>query len=152
MINIIESIIRYEFEKNVGRWQSKQEKRFGMKISFQINLDYEKESGYRFLELFIYSDYNYVAVLQRERYTVIDQKYLEYTEDGDCFVKKGHDYNEGYTDWKVLSYHDSCWSDAIETVIKEYKARILLIDSRNFKDWYTKEEPTKDILDAIAKY
>ena len=134
-------IISSEFEKNVGRWQVKKDKQISMDLSFSLSPFYDFESGYRRLRLRIFADMNYVAILVKEYWNVLPHEYAEYDEEReDTFIKEGKDYITGDSGWYLVSYHDSCWRDAIDDVLRAYRDRIILIDTLFESYWYVKTE------------
>ena len=81
-----------------------------MKLSFHLRIDYEREEGYRNLELFLWSDSNYVGVFCRETWNVCDLNTRKATE--------------GKSELRLLAFHDSCWrSDGVERFIFANSAR-----------------------------
>ncbi len=78
MINIVSSIICTTFENEIKRWQCRNEKQFAMKVSFSLSLDYDKEEGYRNLDILIFAPMNYVGVLVRERWTIVKEILVGY--------------------------------------------------------------------------
>jgi hypothetical protein len=149
MLNIVENIICNEFEKNVGRWQSKNEKKIAMIVTFNLSIDGDIEDGYRFLDMVIYEDCNYVAVIVKERWDIIPKCDLEY-EDDECFIKENSNgYRKGDTGWKLVSYHDSCWrSDGVHRILWINREKIINIDQL-FNGWYQKIEINKEILSVL---
>lgn len=150
MENIVSSIICSTFETAIGRWQARQEKQqHAMLVSFKQSIDYEVEDGYRFLDIFIYAPTNYVGVLARHRWTVIPLDELDDSDDS-C-LKPGCDYRIGNTNWKIASYHDSCWnSDGVQSIIRMNKNTINTI-SFNGSGWYQKIEMTKEWIEIFEK-
>lgn len=150
MQNIVSAIIVTEFEKNVKRWQSKSNSPVAMKVTFRLSCDYEKEEGYRKLEILIYGHNNYVCVLVNEKWDVINLSDLSYDRNGESYIKKNtKGYIKGETGWQLASYHDSCWrTDGIEKVIYKNKERISGIGSI-FEGWYEKVNMTEEFLEEI---
>ena len=115
LVYILSSIICKTFMSACGKFQSKKDTPKAFVIRFNSNIDYEKEEGYRWVYLALYAQYNYVSVYTREAWNVIPIEDLEYDEEiGESYVKKGKNYNEGHSDWKLLMSHDSCWRDAVK--------------------------------------
>jgi len=145
MINIVSSIICTTFENEIKRWQCRNEKQFAMKVSFSLSLDYDKEEGYRNLDILIFAPMNYVGVLVRERWTIIPVNEIE-DEDS---LKPGCDYREGDSGWLFASYHDSCWtSDGVERTIQKNRDRINCL-SACIGTWYEKIEMTPELLERF---
>lgn len=149
MLNIVENIICNEFEKNVGRWQSKNEKKIAMIVTFNLSIDDDIEDGYRDLDMVIYGDCNYVAVIVKERWCIIPKCDLEYKDD-ECFIKEdSKGYCKGDTGWKLVSYHDLGWkSDGVHRILWINRKKIINIDSL-FGGWYNKIEIDEKILSAL---
>jgi hypothetical protein len=145
MKNIVSSIICDEFDRNVGRRQFKNSNKFGMKITFRLCVDYDKEEGYRFLDILIYAENNYVAVMARERWNVIPVCELEYDEKSeDTVIKKNSKgYREGCTEWKLVSFHGSCWRDGVYNILRH--EGISHIDTLS-TGWYEKIEMDANML------
>jgi hypothetical protein len=145
--SIITSIITAEFEKNVGRWQSKNAVEYGMKITFDLSLhDYDIEEGYRHLEILIYGPANYIGVYVREDWTVIPINEIKSNGEG---LRKGKDYRKGKNDWVNVSYHDSGWRDGIKNVLDKYEDKINHV--RNNDNWYEKIQITKDLMSELDR-
>jgi len=145
MENIVSNIICTTFENEVKRWQTKNEKQFAMMVSFSLSLDYDKEEGYRHLDILIYGPMNYVGVLVRERWTIIPIDEL----DGEDSLKPGCDYREGDSGWLFASYHDSCWtSDGVQRTIYKNRDRINCL-STGLGEWYKKIEMTPELLETF---
>jgi len=150
MRNIVTSIICQEFETNVGKWQVKNSETFGMQISFDLSCNPPIEKGYRHLDILIYAPMNYVAVMVKERWSVIASSDLVYDDNGDASIRKGsRGYVEGSTEWLVAGYHDSCWRDSLNTVLRNNEERIVTLDT-DFKTWYKKVKMKKSFLDTIG--
>ena len=152
MISIVEQIICETFEKNVKRWQCREDKPKALEIRFRMCIDYVKEEGYRWLTMRIYGPMNYVAVFTREEWNVISQDELEYDEETtESNIKEDSiGYREGKSEWKRVVYHDSCWrSDGIHKVLWENREKIQGIDGG--EEWYRSVELTKEELDEIER-
>jgi hypothetical protein len=136
MDDLVADIICKTFGDNPGKWQSRVPERQGtgegnqapekaLIIEFRSRVDYDKEEGYRYLDLVLYAPMNYVQVWVRSRWNVIAQDDLEYDEaSGDTFVKKGADYDEGTSDWECIGNHDSCWRDSVRSFLRKNKNEI----------------------------
>ena len=145
MENIVSNIICITFENEIKRWQTKNEKQYAMMVSFALSLDYDKEDGYRHLDILIYGPMNYVTVLVRERWTIIPIDEL----DGDDSLKPGCDYREGDSGWFLAAYHDSCWtSDGVQSTIYKNRDRINCL-STGLGEWYKKIEMTPELLGMV---
>jgi hypothetical protein len=150
--DVLQWIIYKEFEKNIGRNQvpifsAKTSPEFwAMDLSFSLYPFVEKqESGYRHMHMRIYGPMNYVAVLVREAWNVINEGDIDY--DKDC-LKPGKDYLKGSTGWMLASYHDSCWlTDGVHQILHAYGNRISSIYS--FDHWYKKVSLTEEDRKAI---
>jgi len=121
--SVLGKMICIEFEKAVGKAQDASGK--AMHMSF--NLNPENGDEYRIMHMYVYSPDNYVYVaIQGER---IDDR-------------GRHEIGK----MKIISYHDSCWKDAIQRFVFENRKVINTLTSRNsLSEWYdiislTKEE------------
>lgn len=131
--SLLTKVIVQTFEEKVGKWQSKNRTHKALKLTFSLSLDYNKEEGYRQLEVVIYGPMNYVGVYIRETWTVIALEDLEDDGEGDTFVKPGKDYNEGHSEWTTLAYHDSGWrTDGIDEIFRKYEKRITGFNGPSF--------------------
>lgn len=146
---IVESIICTEFEKNVGRWQSKENEPKAMLVTFRLDVNYKIEEGYRHLDLMLYGPQNYVGVFARERWVVIPREDLECDEYFDTMVKKDAQYQKGQTPWMMEGYHDTCWRDAVDRVIWANQDRINSIGGK-FSDWYSKIQVTEEFIKKLG--
>jgi len=156
LADVIQWIIYKEFEKNVARNQEpifstkKIPEFLAMDLTFRLYPFTEKqESGYRHMR--IYAPMNYVAVLVREDWNVINENDIDYNKG--C-IKPSKDYIEGSTGWMLASYHDSCWlTDGVHQILCAYGNRISSIDF--FDHWYKKvnltEEDRKLVHDLISE-
>lgn len=133
LMYMISKIIRDTFLKEVGKFQGGKPEPKAMLLSFSMPTQ-KGEEGYRHSELLIYAPANYVAVFEREGWNVIQESDLEYDEEsGEDVIKEGCDYNKGSSPWVLLSYHDSCWSDAIEGFFRKCKDSVAGFHG---SDWY----------------
>ena len=158
--SIISSVICSEFDKVVGRWQSKKmDHRKGklvdpekpmqaMEVKFSLNRDYDTEEGYRHLTIRLFGYANYVMVLLNEDWNVLPKEDLEWDENAEeSFIKKGSKgYTEGNTGWVYGSYHDSCWRDAVDEILRVYSDTINSLDWLFCKGgaWYNLVEITEE--------
>jgi hypothetical protein len=143
MTNIVTKIICSTFETEVKRNQSKNKRKFGMLVSFNLELDFEKEEGNRNLDILIYSPSNYVGVIAKESWSVIKNEEIE----GEFGLKPGCDYRIGDTGWMYACYHDTCWrTDGVEKIVYSNSRRIAFITSNVYPNWYEKIEMTPELL------
>lgn len=139
--HILSTIICDTFERQVGRWQQKNKARKALKIRFRLNIDYDIEDGYRWLDLIIYGPHNYVYVFTSESWNIYHLEDVEsHTDDGPVF-KSGKGYEVGKNGLTLHSFHDSCWRDAVHRVISEYSDRIAGING--IGPWYESFEVTE---------
>jgi hypothetical protein len=131
LIGLLCTAICQTWEHHFGKFQVKQDVPKAMRVTFSTSINYDTESGYRYVDLAIFAPMNYVGVWVRERWTVIPLEDLE-GEDGDEHVKKGKSYNEGHTPWRRVAYHDSCWREGVEQVIKDHQNEILTFNGPSF--------------------
>ena len=150
--DVLQWIIYKEFEKNIGRNQepmfsAKTGPEFlAMDLTFSLYPFRKKqESGYRHIHMRIYSPMNYVAVLVREDWDVINENDIDHAKD--C-LKPGKNYIKGITGWLLASYHDSCWlTDGVHQILRAYEDRISSIDT--FDHWYKKVNLTEEDRNTI---
>lgn len=144
MRSLLVSVLRQTFLKEAGKFQGRQERPKAFLVSFSLSLvDYDKEEGYRQLDLLLYAPANYVQVWKRERWTVIPQEGLDCDDDGESFVKDGYDYDKGASAWEMIGDHDSCYPDAVARCLAEYERRILGFDGPG--DWFRVIDPPEEI-------
>lgn len=151
---IVVSIICNTFDKCVGRHQDNpfsrdpKAKKMAMDIRFDLQVDYEKEKGYRHLTVRIYAPGNYVAVLVKEDWNVIANEDLVWSDrEQYAVIRKGSKgYVKGETEWELVSYHDSCWrSDGVDNILWKNRERITHIDTLGSTEgWYNKVEMTAE--------
>lgn len=135
---IISSIICSEYMHSYSKWQKKNDEPSAMLVSFSLSIDYDIEEGYRNLEIAVYAPMNYVGVYLRETWDVIRQDDLEILEDGEAQIKESSEgYIKGASDWHCAGYHDSCWRDAVENILRAYAKRISILNT--FDHWHTKK-------------
>lgn len=89
MHNMVADIICKTFTTVVGKFQAKAAEPKALMVSFSTRLDYDKEEGYRQVDLLIYGPLNYVQVWTRSRWTVIPLEALIDDGDGDTYVAAG---------------------------------------------------------------
>lgn len=147
MKNTVSNIICSEFENNVGRWQIKKETMYAMKLTFRLSNNWDMEEGYRHLQMLIFGPMNYIGVFVKEDWTVIPVDELD--DEEDC-LKEGCDYRTGDTDWKMISYHDSCWtSDGVDRILSLHSARLNGLDFG--PHWYEKIEVSGEFLKQLEE-
>ena len=92
-----------------------------LEFTFSLNIDYANEEGYRNLKIIVWPKTNYVAVFTQEDWTLWEPK-----ED------------EGVSELKRWSYHDSCWrTDGINRIIFEYREKLNCVSVRNTSGFYS---------------
>jgi hypothetical protein len=134
--HMLTTIVRETFLKEVGKFQSRVQNGTpkGMLLRFR-SYPRTGEEGYRTRELLVYASLNYVGVYERDTWNVIAADLLEYDEKTDeDQIKKGHDYDKGASPWILRAFHDSCWTDAIDTFLKTYEKEI---DGFSGSNWFT---------------
>lgn len=131
---ILGQIICNTFEQECERHQYKPEDHGKcLYVCFDLTLDYEKEEGYRWVELVIYAPCNYVAVFIREGKN----------------IKTEFETNLDHGKWERLSYHDSCWrQDGVSKFISRYNDRFSLIGFNFNKKWYSIQDVPKEIAEG----
>jgi len=100
-------------------------------VQFHTRIDYEKEEGYRYIDLILWAPGNYVQVWTRDRWVVIPIEDLEDEDDGG--PKPGKDYTEGASEWKLIGDHDSGWRGSVEKLCSQRQKDI---DSFVGGSWY----------------
>jgi hypothetical protein len=127
---LLADIICQTFTEQCGKFQCKkpEAEQKAMVVGFSIPIDYDKEQGYRHLDVAIYGPMNYVGVWTRERWTVIPLEDLEDDGEGDTCVKKGKDYNKGQSEWKQVCYHDSGWRSVVQDIIFQNRDKLGTFD------------------------
>jgi hypothetical protein len=137
---IVNTIICDEYQKE---FKDKGEHKYAMKLEFSLAIDYEKEEGYRNVELWLYAEDNYVGVYSRENWNVAPLN-SNYDENGDP------KYESGVSEWQSLSFHDSCWrTDGIDRFIFKHKDRIICL--RSLHGWYEKVPMTKEMIKTFRE-
>lgn len=115
------------FEEKVGKFKKGKYGRMLFAIPRR-----EDEEGYRHFEIVIYAPHNYVQVWVRETANVISHSDMEYNEeDGEHYVKKGKDYVESATPWKLVADHDSAWRSGLQDVLHKEDHRLLCFSGPN---------------------
>lgn len=138
MHDMLADAINATFERECGKHQIKNASNAKVfKVAFRLKTDYEKEEGYRHLEVALWGPLNYVQVWVRETWDVIPVEDLDIDEDGDSRPKKGKKYNEGATEWKKVADHDSCWRDGVRSILRENACRITGFDMIGGTFWST---------------
>jgi len=131
---ILSSIICDTFSRDVGRNQAKNDEPQGLHIQFSTPTDYDKEEGNRYRELLIYADFNYVGVYTRTHWNV--------RKDGE------NSFHKGFSDWEVLSYHDSGWRDGVNRFVNTYENELISISGSH---WYNKVPIYDNFREALAQ-
>lgn len=148
---MLAQIINSTFEKVGGKFQAKkpESERKALVVKFSTNPDFDKEEGYRWLELALYASHNYVSVYVRKSWCVIPLEDLEDDGDGDTRIRKGADYSKGVEPWTRVCHHDSCWRDAVRNVLSDPNNKINLIDMNHLDDqFYTLIDPIEQGFDS----
>ena len=139
---MIESTFRWHRAKHMQGSMSASNK-MGMHFTFRLRLDSE-EDGYRFLDVILYGAANYVGVYARLRWEVVHESQLGYNEETEEEFLKG-DYTEGSTKWYRLYYHDSCWPDGVNKLLRGIAKRANIIEVR--EHWYEIKEVPEELRD-----
>ena len=119
---MLAEVIGKEFELNVGKNQSRTGS--ALHVGFGMNCGNATDQ-YEVVHMYIYAPHNYVYVaIQQERIDAGGKRHVGPME--------------------ILSYHDSCWQDAIKDWI--FKNRATINGFRSFKlfDWRNVIELTED--------
>lgn len=110
---MVASIIINTFRNEVGRWGGHDKPtpagtpQKALLVEFRTTIDYDKEDGYRYIDLLLYADANYTGVYVRERWSV-------WSVQDETAVEKGK------SEWQCLSYHDSCWTEGVEMFLYDF--------------------------------
>src|SRR6478609_3304089 len=102
------------------------------KISLKLQIDSEKEDGYRHLDILIYAPQNYVGVYFRQRWDLISKDDLEFDDEEDV-PKTDKDYVKEATAWERMAFHDSGWTEGLTRILDAFDSRILGVDG---SDWF----------------
>ena len=124
----------------------------GFLITFSVNPDYDVEDGYRYRDLIVFAPkgMRYVFVMYRDRWNV---------------CPNGSDtYDKGQSEWRKLSYHDSCWRhDGVQDFINFFAADHGIIQEMQYQNsdlpdvqvvdarWYATFEPSDDLVQYARK-
>lgn len=139
---MIESTFRWRREKDM-QWSFNEGNKHGMHFTFRLNLDKEEE-GYRFLDVILYGSARYVGVYAKIRWTVAHESQLGYDEEAEEEFVKG-DYTEGGTQWYRLYYHDSCWPEGLNDLLRKMQRRTNIIETK--QHWYEIKEVPEELRD-----
>ena len=152
LTHLLATVIEQTFEKEVGRWQTRRTLRKAIKFSFSLTINHDKEEGYRSVDLVLYAPYNYVGVYVRERWNVIDLDHLVDGDDGVVYIKDGHDYEEGASDWTCIAYHDSCWrSDGVQDFLSKYQDRLQTFENSALSSFFDTMKVPEELEHAHEK-
>ncbi len=100
------------------------------KFSFSLNIDHEREEGYRDLDVLIYGAFSYVQVYYRERANVILLDDLQRDAADDQLTPKvGKSYSTVIESWKKIADHDSCWREGVQNIIKLFGERMQTLNA-----------------------
>lgn len=117
---MVASIIINTFGSEVGKWGGHGTHtppgtpQKALLVEFRTPADYDKEDGYRYIDLLIYAECNYAGVYVRDRWSV-----WQNTEDDDSLGSVQE--NKGASEWRCLGYHDSCWTEGVERFLCDWK-------------------------------
>ena len=132
--NILLTIIRETFLRESG----KRSEETWFRVEFETPVDYDKEEGYRQVEMVLYAPHNYVQVWVRTKWDVVPVEGIEYDESGYNSLKEGFDYNKGASEWQMIANHDSCWTDGVSDVIRGKFGKIEHLNTIGQDSWYTR--------------
>lgn len=146
--SIFSNIVCQVFEKEVGRRQADCLVKRAFMLEPETSIDYAHEEGYRWEELLIYGELNYVGVYYRKCWDVAPVT-AGVDEDAPLIYKAGH------TDWEILAYHDSCWrSDGVENYFRTRGSRFTSL--RTIGGWFKvialSKEQEAELLAARSKH
>lgn len=134
LTNLLSNVICETFLKEYGRNNLGQ----AMMVTFSVSIDYDKEHGYRYLDLLIYAPSNYVQVWARDRSDVIPLDDMDYDDSEDeSYPREGKDYVKTTGEWRLMSDHSSCWTeDGVSRIINQYSDRLQTFAS--LRSWHEK--------------
>lgn len=98
--NIINAFVRKELKS----WNDSRV----IVFEFTLNPNYDWEDGYRECQIAFYKPNNYI------------QCYMRFTWEV-CPLDERSPYVEGRTPWFLVADHDSCWNEAADTFIVDFK-------------------------------
>ena len=156
--HIVRSIICSQFETNFGReagLETHSSRTRAMQVKFSISPDYAHEDGYRNLTILIFGGgSNYIGVYAKVDWNVTANNSgldIEWNE-AEADASRNPEYVKGVTPWVCYGYHDSCWRDSVESILREFHDRISTIDSlfNGQTGWYKSLELSKEQI-AEAK-
>ena len=130
--SILADIICTEFNNKVGRHSPD----VAFVMTMRTTLDYDKEDGYRYVDLLIRCPQNYTQVWSRDRSSIIQLEDMDYDADGDGTPKPGKSYVKTAGDWKILADHDSCWREGVADFLGEYQNKVSVLDSSADPSWF----------------
>ena len=153
---LVEQIVRAEwdarFPKYLGFPLSE-----AMLLKVDLSINHDKESGYRWREILIFGPMNYIGVWMRDCWNVIPLEDLQWDEEQqDDVIKPGRNYKAGNSEWQCLSYHDSCWGDAINRLFSNTSGEIQSLRiPLGHEGWYERltldAEKIRHLLDIEAE-
>jgi hypothetical protein len=152
MHSLLATMICALFDKECGKFQVRQEEPKALKISFSVHPDYDKEEGYRQLDLVVYGPMNYVEVWVRRRWAVIPLEDLEYDEEtGESEIKEGRGYQTGASEWERICYHDSCWRTAISDLLFKNQEELSSFDGPTGEPWQVVDPYSEGMPPVVQK-
>lgn len=125
---MVASIIIDTFGSEVGRWGGHGTRmpagtpQEALLVEFRTPTDYDIEDGYRYIDMLIYADANYIGVYVRDRWSVwSDQGAGPGCDCSDCAEGAEIATVSGVSEWRCLAYHDSCWTEGVERFLCNWK-------------------------------
>lgn len=147
LLNIIDSIVCDTYDHEFKRCENPQSNQ-AMEVSFRLQVDYDKEDGYRNLILRLFGT-GYVTVLCNETWNVAPADQMELENPS---------YDKGETGWKFLGCHDSCWRDDVSRFLKthttfptKHNSPYNLIGIDSICHWYQRITLTEEEITAYRK-
>lgn len=128
--SMLTTVICDQFNTSVGK--QKHETGEALHIGFGMTTGDGSSDQYRVIHMYIYAPCNYVFVATQEE---------RIDEDGNRHV--------GQMD--ILSYHDSCWRDAISQFLFENREEVLVFNSLKLGQWYDVVMLTEDEKTYLQK-
>jgi hypothetical protein len=126
---MLNEIICTEFEKNVGKFQHDVRKAMRLKIRMNTGSGTDQ---YHIIHLYLYAPGNYVFVAVH----------------GERINKSGKHIMEKMD---VLSYHDSCWRDAVDQFIFKNRDKIGGLSNSFSSGWYDVLVLTEEEVEYLTK-
>lgn len=147
---MVANIICDTFRKEVGTWggnppgKSHGKPQRALRVNFAATCDYATEDGYRYLDLLVFAEANYVGVYFQRTWNVRPVLKLPPNQEG------GYgDYTTGASEWIFLCYHDSCWPEGVERFLLDNEQEIACLGGLN--DWFDIVTLEKEVVAKLRQ-